>query len=92
MESSRLCCFATLILMSFCIDLSKSGNANVGVILDLDTPLGKMCKACMTMAVEDRNSNRDHNTTVMIVPHFRDSRGDVVAAASAGDAVMLFNL
>ncbi|XP_047942400.1 glutamate receptor 2.3-like [Salvia hispanica] len=85
MESSRLCCFATLILMSFCIDLSKSGNANVGVILDLDTPLGKMCKACMTMAVEDRNSNRDHNTTVMIVPHFRDSRGDVVAAASAAN-------
>ncbi|XP_042029605.1 glutamate receptor 2.7-like [Salvia splendens] len=42
-----------------------------------------MCKACISMAVEDRNSNRDHNTTVMIVPHFRDSRGDVVAAASA---------
>ncbi|KAG6393804.1 hypothetical protein SASPL_144377 [Salvia splendens] len=78
MESSRLCCFALLILMSFCIDLSKCGNANVGVILDLDTPLGKMCKACISMAVEDRNSN-----TTVIVPHFRDSRGDVVAAASA---------
>ncbi|KAL1537722.1 glutamate receptor 2.7-like [Salvia divinorum] len=83
MDDSRLCCFAMLILMSFCnCGNAAPAKADVGVILDLDTPLGKMCKACISMAVEDRNSNRGYNTA-MIVPHFRDSRGDVVAAASA---------
>ncbi|KAL1533165.1 glutamate receptor 2.7-like isoform X1 [Salvia divinorum] len=92
MENSRLCCFAILVLMSFCVDRLNCGNAtaakaDVGVILDLDTTLGKMYRTCISMAIEDRNAT--HNHTTMIVPHFRDSRGDVVAAASA--AIDLLN-
>jgi ionotropic glutamate receptor len=55
---------------------------NVGVILDLDTPVGKMAHHCVSMALSDfyaRNANRTKlNLTV------KDSRNDVVSASSAG--------
>ncbi|XP_047958871.1 glutamate receptor 2.8-like isoform X2 [Salvia hispanica] len=75
-----------LLFMCFCIGPSTGFNAtaakaNVGVVLDLDTTLGKICKTCISMAIEDFYSNRDYNT--MIEPHFRDSRSDLVTAASA---------
>ena len=76
-----------LLFLCFCVGHSTGFNAtaakaNVGVVLDLDTPLGKICKTCISMAIEDFYSNRNYNT--MIEPHFRDSRSDVVTAASAG--------
>ncbi|XP_047962186.1 glutamate receptor 2.9-like [Salvia hispanica] len=58
---------------------SSAAKADVGVILDLDTPLGKVCRTCISMAVEDFYANRNHTT--MIVPHFRDSKGDVIPTA-----------
>ena len=61
---------------------STAAKADVGVILDLDTTFGKMCRTCISMAVEEFYANRDHTT--MIVPHFRDSKSDVIAAAYAG--------
>ncbi|KAH6790010.1 hypothetical protein C2S51_005016 [Perilla frutescens var. frutescens] len=72
--------------MSFCVAPLNGFNvsaakADVGVILDFGTPVGKICKTCISMAIEDFYSNGNHST--MIVPHFRDSRSDVVAAASA---------
>ncbi|KAG6395592.1 hypothetical protein SASPL_141715 [Salvia splendens] len=75
-----------LLFMCFCVGPSSGFNAtaakaNVGVVLDLDTTLGKICKTCISMAIEDFYSNLDYNT--MIEPHFRDSRSDVVIAASA---------
>ncbi|XP_047958830.1 glutamate receptor 2.8-like, partial [Salvia hispanica] len=75
-----------LLFLCFCVGHSTGFNAtaakaNVGVVLDLDTPLGKICKTCISMAIEDFYSNRNYNT--MIEPHFRDSRSDVVTAASA---------
>ncbi|XP_047952410.1 glutamate receptor 2.3-like, partial [Salvia hispanica] len=60
---------------------STAAKADVGVILDLDTTFGKMCRTCISMAVEEFYANRDHTT--MIVPHFRDSKSDVIAAAYA---------
>ncbi|XP_057770093.1 glutamate receptor 2.7-like [Salvia miltiorrhiza] len=86
MQTSRFCCFSMLILMSFCVVRlnyrnATAAEADVGVILDLDTPLGKICSTCIAMAIEDFYSNRNHST--VIVPHFRDSMSDVVAAASA---------
>ncbi|KAH6793348.1 hypothetical protein C2S52_003825 [Perilla frutescens var. hirtella] len=72
--------------MRFCVAPLNGFNAtaakaDVGVILDYETTLGKICKTCIYMAIEDFYSNRNHST--MIVPHFRDSGSDVVAAASA---------
>ncbi|KAH6821813.1 hypothetical protein C2S53_008418 [Perilla frutescens var. hirtella] len=72
--------------MRFCVAPLNGFNAtaakaDVGVILDYETTLGKICKTFIYMAIEDFYSNRNHST--MIVPHFRDSGSDVVAAASA---------
>ena len=87
MQNPYLFCFHMFLVMCFCVDPltgfnATAAKANVGVILDLDTALGKICRTCIAMAIEDFYSNRDYNT--MIEPHFRDSRSDVVTAASAG--------
>ncbi|XP_057764766.1 glutamate receptor 2.3-like [Salvia miltiorrhiza] len=76
--------------MSFCVVRLNCRNAtstevDIGVILDLDTPLGKMCITCISMAIEDFYSNRNHST--VIVPRFRDSMSDVVAAAFTGQGI-----
>ncbi|KAL6517258.1 hypothetical protein OROHE_017964 [Orobanche hederae] len=65
---------------------ATAAEADIGVILDLDTTLGKMCKTCISMAIEDFYSSRDYST--MIVPRFRDSSSDVVAAASAAISLL----
>ncbi|KAL1538006.1 hypothetical protein AAHA92_26795 [Salvia divinorum] len=86
MRNPYFFCFHMLLFICFCVDPLTGFNetavkANVGVVLDLDTAVGKICKTCISMAIEDFYSNRDYNT--MIEPHFRDSRSDVVTAASA---------
>lgn len=80
-----------LLLMSFCAAPSSGLNetaakADVGVILDLNTTVGKICKTCISMAIDDFYSNRDHTTRIF--PHFMDSKCDVVDAASAGTFVI----
>ncbi|KAH6754774.1 hypothetical protein C2S53_020226 [Perilla frutescens var. hirtella] len=72
--------------MSFCVvglncQNATAAKADIGVILDFDTTLGKVCRSCISMAIEDFYSNGNHTT--MMVPHFRDSGSDAVAAASA---------
>ncbi|XP_047948804.1 glutamate receptor 2.7-like [Salvia hispanica] len=86
MQNPYLFCFHMFLVMCFCVDPltgfnATAAKANVGVILDLDTALGKICRTCIAMAIEDFYSNRDYNT--MIEPHFRDSENDVITAASA---------
>lgn len=76
-----------LLFTSFCVDPLNGFNAtaakaDVGVILDLGTTLGKIRKTCISMAIEDFYSSRNYST--MIEPHFMDSKEDVVTAASAG--------
>ncbi|KAL1538008.1 glutamate receptor 2.8-like isoform X2 [Salvia divinorum] len=86
MQNPHLFWLHMLLFMCLCIDPLSGFNAtaakaNVGIIHDLDGAVGKMCKTCISMAIEDFYSNRDYNT--MIEPHFRDSRSDIVTAASA---------
>ncbi|KAK9931920.1 hypothetical protein M0R45_019174 [Rubus argutus] len=55
---------------------------NVGVILDLDTPVGKMAHHCVSMALSDfyaRNANYRTKLNLTV----KDSRNDVVSASSA---------
>ena len=87
MKNPHFLWFLMLLFMSFYVSQSTGFNssaakADVGVILDLDTPLGKVCRTCISMAVEDFYANRNHTT--MIVPHFRDSKGDVIPTAYEG--------
>ncbi|KAL7162846.1 hypothetical protein ACSBR2_043176 [Camellia fascicularis] len=57
-------------------------KVDVGLILDTETTVGKMSQTCMSMALEDFYET--HNYTTRIVLHTRNSKGDVVEAASAG--------
>lgn len=56
---------------------------DVGVILDLATALGKKSMLSMEMALEDVYAAHPEFAT-RVALRARDSRGDVVAAASAG--------
>lgn len=60
-------------------------NVDVGVILDLDSYVGKMSTICLKMAVEDFYGAH-RNYTTRLVFHSRDSMGNAVDAASAGES------
>ncbi|KAK9946285.1 hypothetical protein M0R45_011758 [Rubus argutus] len=55
---------------------------NVGVVLDLDAPFGKMGLTCINMAISDFYASHAHYNTRLVL-HTRNSTGDVVAAAAA---------
>ncbi|PIN07945.1 Glutamate-gated kainate-type ion channel receptor subunit GluR5 [Handroanthus impetiginosus] len=78
----KFSCLYLLVFMSFCIaPLSCRNEADVGVILDFNTTVGKISRTCISMALEDFYAKR--NLSTKIVLHFRDSRSDDVGAASA---------
>ncbi|KAL6345586.1 hypothetical protein AAG906_017316 [Vitis piasezkii] len=54
----------------------------VGVVLDLDTWVGKMGLSCISMALSDFYASHGHYKT-RVVTKIRDSKGDVVSAAAA---------
>ncbi|KAL9996903.1 putative periplasmic binding protein-like I [Helianthus debilis subsp. tardiflorus] len=64
----------------------NNGNRNIeikiGVILDMDSNVGKMSKTCISMAIRDFYRKHDNYTTI-IHPYYRDSKQDNVQAASA---------
>ncbi|KAF5776790.1 putative periplasmic binding protein-like I [Helianthus annuus] len=64
----------------------NNGNPNIeikiGVILDMDSNVGKMSKTCISMAIGDFYRKHNNYTTI-IHPFYRDSKQDNVQAASA---------
>ncbi|KAI3492326.1 hypothetical protein L1887_43256 [Cichorium endivia] len=70
--------------MMLAVNGVKHGNQEigVGVILDMDSSLGKSIRVSMLMAIEDFYGDTNNSSTV-IIPHFRDSKSDNVDAASA---------
>eukprot|EP00261_Vitis_vinifera_P033876 XP_019075119.1 PREDICTED: glutamate receptor 2.1-like [Vitis vinifera] len=54
----------------------------VGVVLDLDTWVGKMGLSCISMALSDLYASHGHYKT-RVVTKIRDSKRDVVGAAAA---------
>ncbi|PHU14980.1 hypothetical protein BC332_16185 [Capsicum chinense] len=64
-------------------DKKTSGvTVDVGIILDLETDVGKVMHTCILLALEDCNATANHSG-IRIVPHLRDSKKDDVEAASA---------
>ncbi|RWR75367.1 Ionotropic glutamate receptor [Cinnamomum micranthum f. kanehirae] len=57
---------------------------DVGVVLDMESPLGKMSNICISMALEDFYTTHNNYTTELIL-HWRDSKQDIVDAASMGN-------
>ncbi|GLT44477.1 hypothetical protein SLA2020_183710 [Shorea laevis] len=55
---------------------------NVGVVLDLDSWVGKLGLSCIEMALQDFYSNHGNYRTRLVL-HTRDSERDVVGAAAA---------
>ena len=56
---------------------------DVGVVLDLRTPLGKMSESCISMALADFYTAHTNYTTQLKL-HWRDSNQDNVDTASMG--------
>ncbi|KAK9060716.1 hypothetical protein SSX86_021422 [Deinandra increscens subsp. villosa] len=57
-------------------------DIGIGVILDMDSSVGKTGSICINMALHDFYQTHNNYTT-KIVPYFRDSKFDRVQAASA---------
>lgn len=56
-------------------------EVDVGIILDLETEVGKVMHISILLALADYHSRG----AIRIVPHIRDSKKDDVEAASAGE-------
>ncbi|KAL6345473.1 hypothetical protein AAG906_017193 [Vitis piasezkii] len=78
--------FCCLSLWIFFIETAMSQNTTipvkVGVVLNMDTWLGKMGLSCISMALSDFYASHGHYKT-RLVPEIRDSKRDVVGAAAA---------
>ncbi|KAK4719096.1 hypothetical protein R3W88_017434 [Solanum pinnatisectum] len=57
-------------------------KVDVGIILDLETDVGKVMHISILLALDDYHATASRSA-IRIVPHFRDSKKDDVEAASA---------
>ncbi|XP_076930503.1 glutamate receptor 2.7-like [Bidens hawaiensis] len=73
--------FVHMIISLLCLVHCKT-NVEIGVILDMDTSIGKISNTCISMALHDFYQKHYSYTTV-IRPHFKDSKQDNIEAASA---------
>ncbi|KAI3689380.1 hypothetical protein L2E82_47336 [Cichorium intybus] len=73
-----------LMTTTLAVNVAENRNLNigVGVILDMDSYVGKSIRISILMALEDFYKEINNSTTV-IIPHFRNSNDDNVDAASA---------
>ncbi|KAI6682570.1 hypothetical protein NL676_036451 [Syzygium grande] len=94
MELERLACIFILSAMlhaSSSIDWSMAQNSHhrphhihVGVILDMESPVGEMAQQCMTMAISDLNASPSHiNHHRKLILHPRNSMGQPLKALSS---------
>jgi len=87
------------ILIIFCILLSSTGNlcsaahndrvVNIGVVLNYNSWVGKVAKTAIEIARDDINGDTQLLNGSRLVLHFRDSRGDAIQGASAGNLYLL---
>ncbi|KAL4319274.1 hypothetical protein GQ457_18G003300 [Hibiscus cannabinus] len=61
---------------------AAAAAVNVGVVLDMDSLVGKIGMSCIDMALSDFYAAHPHYKTRLVL-HTRDSIGDTVAAAAA---------
>ncbi|GLU01189.1 hypothetical protein SLE2022_185110 [Rubroshorea leprosula] len=84
---SCLLVFCRLLLAELALAQNTTATATipvkVGVVLDMDTWVGKLGLSCINMALRDFYSYHSNYTTRLVL-NIRDSKGDVVGAAAAG--------
>lgn len=86
MNSGSILLCALLLALGSALSRAQdgTGNVDIGVILDLDSYVGKMSRTCLEMAVDDfYGAHRNYATRLVL--HFRDSKSNAVEAASAGE-------
>ncbi|KAF9625484.1 hypothetical protein IFM89_023400 [Coptis chinensis] len=79
--------FVLVLVIAIKSTSSEMSSVDVGVILNLDTWVGKMSQSCISMSLSDYYST--HNYTRKLVLHTRNSHSDIVGAASAGKCLRL---
>lgn len=87
MDSLLLKLFISLLMIPLRAAQSSSNSSTVdfqvGVILDLNSTVGRIGESCISMALTDFYSvHKDFKTRLVL--HFRDSNESVVDAAAAG--------
>lgn len=63
---------------------NRSEEINVGVIVAYERWVGKMGLSCIEMALPEFYASRGRDYNTRLVVHARDSKSDVIGAASAG--------
>ncbi|XP_006845552.2 glutamate receptor 2.8 [Amborella trichopoda] len=73
-----------LLCLCFCVATGRaqSSSVNVGVVLAMDTWIGRVGNMCISMALQDFYKEHPNYTTTLLLST-RDSGGNVVQAASA---------
>ncbi|KAI3424502.1 uncharacterized protein J3R85_010607 [Psidium guajava] len=62
----------------------RDHDIHVGVILDMESPVGEMARQCMTMAISDLNALASHvNHNLKLILHPRNSMGRPLKALSS---------
>ncbi|GKV52072.1 hypothetical protein SLEP1_g58676 [Rubroshorea leprosula] len=78
--------FCRLLLVEAAVAQNTMASAtipvNVGVVLDLDTWVGKLGLSCINMAISDFYFNHSNYRTRLVL-NVKDSEGDIVGAAAA---------
>lgn len=81
--SYSLLCFFILFLDKVVVTQNTNIPVNVGVVLDLDSLVGKIGLTCINMSLSDfYAAHGDYKTRLVL--NTRDSNEDVVGAAAAG--------
>ena len=65
-------------------------EVGIGVILDMDSNVGKSCRVSILMALEEFYGSPYNNFTTIIHPHFHDSKSSNFDAASLGLCTPIF--
>ncbi|EOY29260.1 Glutamate receptor, putative [Theobroma cacao] len=71
-----------IFLLEGVLTQNTTTEVNVGVVLDMDSLVGKIGLSCINMALSDFYDTHAHYKTRMVL-NIRDSKEDVVAAADA---------
>ena len=90
---STIICILFCNTWDLCTAAQQYGSVvNIGVLLNLDTLVGKVAKITMEMAQVDVNNDTRLLNGTRLALHFNDTRGDPMVGASAGNLYFFFHL
>lgn len=85
-SQKQLASFILFFLLNSCVKECIAAVIPIGVVLDLNSTVGQFANSYIFMALTDFYAVYPHYRTRLAL-HTRDSRGDVVGAACAGNNI-----